>query len=120
MQRKQIGRHLKRLAKAGVVAGPVVVNWLEGRHPKYGPLGRQALEVVEALTEGFEGNAASSPTDGADHPSPPLTRYGYVPGEQFDPAIQEDALGGILREVQDREQRLRAEAIAGGTSRISH
>jgi len=122
VQRKQIGRHLKRLAGAGIIAGPVLVDLLEKRYPKYGFLGRQALEMIEAFREETRGRVApgeyigSLPTGDANYPSSPLTQDDYSLGQQIDPTVQKDALGGILREIQEREQLLRAEATARGVS----
>jgi len=116
VQRKQIVRHLKRLAEAGVTAGPVVVTLLEKRYPKYGFLGRQALEMIKAFSEDGRGNIDSPPTGGANYPTSSLTRDGNSLGQHYDPAVQKDALGGVLREIQEREQQLRAEAAARGVS----
>ncbi len=119
MQSRQIGRHLKRLAEAGVTAGPVFVDLLEKRYPKYGPLGRQVLEIVESLREEGRNRVNPLSKDGEYNPAPPLTRDAHYFGQQIDPKLQNHALGGLLREVEVREQLLRAEATAGDGSEVS-
>ncbi len=116
MQTRQIGRHLKRLAEVGVSAGPVLVGLLEKRYPKYAPLGRQALELIEAIREEGRGDKGMLPTSAADYPSSSPIPDGYSAEPQFDPRIQEDALGGILREALEKEQLLRAQATARDVS----
>ena len=119
MERKQVMGHLKVLAKAGVTAGPVLVGLLEKRYPKYGFLGRQALEMVEAFTEEARGNVQSPPAVGDYYPSLPPNRDGFPLGYQPDPRVQKDGLGDTLREIQEREGLLRAEATAGNGSEAS-
>jgi len=93
MQSKQIGRHLKRIAQARVAAGPVVVDLLEKRYPKYGFLGRQALAVMEAFREEGKEEQNSPPTSGEYYPSSPLAGDDLHAGQQVAPAMQKDALG---------------------------
>jgi hypothetical protein len=119
MQSKQIGRHLKRIAQAGVAAGPVLVDLLEKRYPKYGLLGRQALAVMEAFREEGRDDLNSPLTSGEYYPSSPLARDDFHVGQQVDPAIQKDALGEALRELQEREQLLRAEVTARNASEVT-
>jgi hypothetical protein len=119
MQSKQIGRHLKRIAQVGVVAGPVLVGLLEKRYPKYGFLGRQALEVIETFGEEGRDNLDSLPTGGEYSPSSRVTRDDYHGRLQFDPAPQNDALSDALRELQEREQLLRAEVAARNASEVA-
>jgi hypothetical protein len=109
---KQIMRHLKVVAEAGVSAGPVLVGLLEKRYPKYGLLGRQALEMVEAFREEGRGNIKSPPAVGEYYPSLPPNRDDFPLEYQPDPRVQKDALGDALREIQERERLLRAEATA--------
>ncbi len=119
MKSKQIMRHLKILAEAGVSAGPVLVSLLEKRYPKYGFLGRQALEIVEAFREEGRGNIQSPPAVGEYYPSLPPNRDGFPLGYQPDPRVQKDGLGDALREIQERERLLRADATAGNGSEAS-
>lgn len=117
MQSKQIGRRLRRLAEAGVTAGPVLVALLEKGYPKYGPLGRQALEMVVAFREEGRRNMYSLPTGGANYPSSPLIRGDYPPRQQADPVVWKDALGSILGEIQESEELLRAEGTDSSVSK---
>jgi hypothetical protein len=119
MQSRQIGRHLKRIAKAGVTAGPVLVGLLEKRYPKYGFLGRQALEVIEAFREEGRDDLDSLPTSGEYYPSSPVIRDDLHVGQQGDPTVQKDALGDALRELHEREQLLRAEVTARNASEVT-